>query len=53
MRVADISFKIIEAYQNIMGTHAIPTTTRIDNRLDTKAIRAELASLSEQNLADA
>ena len=53
MRAADISFKIIEAYQKVMGTHTIPTTTRKDNRLDTEAIRSELAALSEQSLADA
>lgn len=49
MRVADISFKIIEAYQQQMGTHAIPVTSRKDNRLDTDAIRTEVA----KRLADA
>ncbi len=53
LRAADISFKIIENYQLVMGTHMIPTTTRKDNKLDTEAIRSELAALSEKNLADA
>ena len=53
MRAADISFKIIEAYQKLMGNHMIPTTDRKDNRLDTEAIRSELAALSEKALEDA
>ncbi len=53
MRAAEISFKIIEAYQQLMGTHAIPTTNRRDNRLDTEAIRSELTALSEKSLEDA
>lgn len=45
LRVADLSFKLIELYQQHKGTHAIPVTARKDNRLDTDAIRTELTKI--------
>lgn len=43
MQIAEISFKIIEGYQQLLGTHAVPVLNRIDNRLDTAKIREQLA----------
>ncbi len=44
MRIADLSFQIIEGYQEHKGTHIVPIVDGLENRLDTDAIRTQLAT---------